>query len=277
MVNSGGRRRLDDRPGGLLEKLLNGLFPQHCVLCDLPSHHRLPLCAGCAGDLCPNDAACARCALPLPGASGAPRLCGSCLRRPPPFARAVAPWLYEEQLAHIIGRWKYGGDTWLTPLLGALWRRAVPALAPPDRLVPVPLHWRRRWRRGFNQSELLCQQIFTALDRPRGCAIDTRLVRRVRHTPYQSALHAAARQTNLDHAFSVGAPCTNLHIAIVDDVLTTGATAAALATALLAAGAARVELWCLARTPPPAPRALYCPVSPGPQPSAGRVDEVSAP
>lgn len=234
---------------------LKGLFPQHCLLCGLPSRRDLPLCHPCEAELPANNHCCRRCALPLaplptPAGSGRDRICGACLAAPPPFASATAPWLYSEQLAFILQRWKYGHDWRLTALLGYLWRQQAGQHPMPDLLVPVPLHWRKRWRRGVNQAELLCRQL------QRGglvAPVNTHLVRRHRSTRAQSALDAGERRANVAGAFTVRGRCDNLDIAIVDDVLTTGATAASLSRALLDAGAASVRVWCLARTPPPGP------------------------
>lgn len=239
----------------LLAPLLDGIFPQYCALCGLPARGPLPLCAPCRGELQPNTVCCGRCALPLPGpageADGRERLCGACLQRPPPFARVIAPWRYCERLAFLVGRWKFHGAAWLTPLLADLWLAGAPHPTPVDLVVPVPLHWRRQWRRGFNQAELLARALLAAGPGPAGARADTRRVRRRRATPAQSGLGAGHRAANLAGAFTVRGRCDNLRVAVVDDVLTTGSTAAELARALLDAGAGRVDVWCVARTPAP--------------------------
>lgn len=234
---------------------VQALFPQYCILCCLPSHRELPLCHDCERELPVNDRACARCAVPLAALPAStdqppPLVCGACQASPPPFAHAFAPWLYSDQLAHILQRWKYAREWRLTGLLAYLWHRETTNYPVPDLLVPVPLHWRKRWRRGANQAELLCRQL-----QCRGVAtpVNSRLVRRNRPTTAQSQLDAGLRHSNLAGAFTVQGRCDNLTIAVVDDVLTTGATAGALAEALLDAGATRVDVWCLARTPPPEP------------------------
>lgn len=232
-----------------LRGLLDALLPQHCALCGLPSGRELPLCLDCAAELPPNDRPCERCALPLPlplplRESRGPRLCGACLAAPPPFDRVRAPWLYGEYLGYLIHRWKYAGDLTLTPLLAELWLTGGPP-APVDALVPVPLHWWRQWRRGFNQSELLARQ----LARRGAPQVASGLIRRTRHTTPQSAAGVGARARNLRGAFTVRGACDNLRLAVIDDVFTTGATAAEVARTLKREGAAHVEVWCLARTP----------------------------
>lgn len=231
--------------------LLEGLFPNHCCLCGLRSHRDVPLCPGCEGDLLPNGCCCQRCAVPLAAGSGGPLLCGGCLQRPPAFGRVIAPWLYSEQLAHLIHRWKYRGETRLTSLLAHLWLREIPAHGAVDLLVPVPLHWRKLWRRGFNQSDLLCRQLCRMRPEIASGGYRGDLVRRVRPTAAQSGMSAVERRRNLQGAFTTRGACATLRVAIVDDVFTTGATAEAMARTLRAAGASAVDVWCLARTPPP--------------------------
>lgn len=238
--------------------LLEGLFPNHCVLCDLRCHRAHPLCSACEDELQANTSCCDRCAIPLarhshpiPPGPVALRLCGRCQQSPPPFQRVIAPWLYCEELAHIIHRWKFHGEIRLTPLLASLWLQRAGTPEPVDLLVPVPLHWRRLWQRGFNQSELLCRQL-QALDPAIAAAgLNQRAARRRRATSPQAGAGAARRASNMRGAFTVRGRYANLRVAIVDDVLTTGATASALATELRAAGADHVEVWCLARTPAP--------------------------
>ena len=233
--------------------LLAGLFPNYCVLCGLRSHRSVPLCADCQGELRPNLCCCHNCAIPLPRATAtrAAQLCGKCQQSPPPFNRVISPWLYSEQLAYIIQRWEYQGEKRLTPLLSSLWLQQVRYLTPVDLLIPVPLHWRRLWQRGFNQSDLLCRQLRLSRPALAGIPLEHRLVHRHRATAAQSGSNATQRAGNLRGAFTARRPCDNLRIAIVDDVLTTGATASAVARVLRAAGASHIEVWCLARTPTP--------------------------
>ena len=237
MVNSAARQ--------LADALAGALFPNVCCLCQWRCPGNLPLCAGCRQELAANAQCCGRCALPLATNSD---LCGQCLLNPPAFDRVVAPWLYSEYLAFIIQRWKFQGDLALTPLVADLWLQQAGIAEPPDILLPVPLHWYRQWRRGYNQAELLARQLaraFSCLD------VDSSLLKRRRATAAQSGMNARQRARNLRGAFTVTRSCDNLRVALVDDVLTTGATAREAASALRQAGASGVDVWCLARTPPP--------------------------
>jgi len=235
-------------------RLLDGLFPHHCALCGLRSHRQVPLCLDCESEMPINQDCCERCAIPLPATvagSATARFCGRCLHTPPPFDRVIAPWLYEEYLAHLIHQWKFHRERRMTALLATLWQQRAELRSPVDLLVPVPLHWRKRWQRGFNQSELLCRQLHATCPALKSCRIAHRLVTRQRSTAAQAGLDARQRASNLKSAFKVHGSCDKLRIAIVDDVLTTGTTAAAVAAALATAGASYIEVWCLARTPSP--------------------------
>ncbi len=175
--------------------------------------------------------------------------CGACQRDPPPFQRCIAPWLYDEYLGHLIQQWKFAGHQHLSPLLADLWLQEVPRLPAVDVIVPVPLHWRRQWRRGYNQSELLARQLRRRQPALRNSALSLTLIKRQRATAAQSGMNAAKRAANLHDAFTVRSPCDNLRVALVDDVLTTGSTARAIAAKLRQAGASHIEVWCVARTP----------------------------
>jgi len=129
-------------------------------------------------------------------------------------------------------------------LLEVLQARRVSALPLPDRIVSVPLWQRRHWRRGFNQSDLLCRPLARWL----GCDWDRQAITRVRATATQHYLSARLRKRNLKNAFRLELPVQGLHMVIVDDVVTTGSTVAEIAQLLLRNGAATVQVWCLCRT-----------------------------
>ena len=234
-------------------RLLEGLLPNHCALCRMRSYRHLPLCRACESELPANTVACEQCAIPLTLAShsDAARFCGQCLSHPPPYDQVIAPWLYGEYLARLIQRWKYQRERHLTRVLAHLWLQRAGSRTDIDLLVPVPLHWRRRWHRGFNQSELLAAHLGDHVGASGGLTPDLRTVKRHRATAPQSAMSATERKRNLANAFTVSRPCDNLRVAIVDDIFTTGAPAAALSRVLKQAGARRIEVWCLARTPTP--------------------------
>lgn len=198
----------------------------------------------------PPPPLCAVCGVPL-AATGVDR-CTACLRRLPAFASARAAALYTPAAAGLnpvaiaIRRLKYDGRRPLADALGTLLaeRYPFPAAA---LVVPVPLHLKRLRSRGFNQAVLLAG----ALARRRGLPCAPRALIRTRATRAQPGLVAAERRANLDDAFVVRAPTVvaRRHVVLVDDVLTTGATAEACARALVAAGAARVDVYTVGRVP----------------------------
>lgn len=230
----------------VLATLAESLFPSRCCLCLWPCDGALPLCAACRADMPVNRLCCQRCALPLNNASAA--VCGNCLHHPPAFDKVIAPWLYGEYLAYIVHRWKFQGERRLTRLLAHLWFQQVGSPGHIDALAPVPLHWTRQWRRGFNQSHLLALAL--QAESPQ-LQVNAGLLQRRKRTAAQSGMNARQRAHNLRQAFTASKACDNLAIAVVDDVLTTGATANEIAKVLKKAGARHVEIWCIARTPAP--------------------------
>ncbi|BAQ83507.1 ComF family protein [Pseudomonas sp. St29] len=222
---------------------------QTCLLCDEPSDSLLALCSACQDELPWLGAQCSACALPLPAAG---LTCGQCLQRPRAFQRVIVPWRYDFPLDSLISRFKHQ-EKWpfgrlMAELLAQFLRfRFDEGLPRPDCLLPVPLSRRRLRQRGFNQAEMLARW----LGQPLHLAVEPDLLRRIQDTPAQQGLSARARRRNLSQAFALtaNAPVAGRHLALVDDVLTTGATAQALAQLLMEAGARQVDVYCLARTP----------------------------
>jgi ComF family protein len=225
--------------GGLLELV----FPARCAACDAPGE--APFCAVCADTLVPLGAGCPLCGAPADEAflpSLKPRRCRPCRARAPPFAQASAPWLHGGALAEAIHRLKYEHREDLAEPLGVLF--AGCAVPKSDVVVPIPLHPHRLRERGFDQARLLAR----AAARRFGLRVAPLLVR-VRHTPPQVGRDRRSRERNIAGAFAADGRVRGLRVCLVDDVLTTGATASAAAVALLSAGAARVEVRTLARAP----------------------------
>ncbi|MBC3420725.1 double zinc ribbon domain-containing protein [Pseudomonas wayambapalatensis] len=233
----------------LVYKWIN--IKQFCLLCDEPAQQAYPLCPACEHELPWLDEHCTRCALPLAMRA---MTCGQCSRRPPPFEQVIAPWHYGYPLDTAISRFKHRSQWPLGRLLAdllaqALQHRYDEGLTKPDQLLPVPLAARRLRQRGFNQAAMLARWLSSQLHIP----CDERVLLRPRDTAAQQTLDAKARWRNLRQAFAIAphAALDGCHVALVDDVLTTGATARALASLLRKAGARRVDVYCLARTPRP--------------------------
>lgn len=224
---------------------------QHCLLCSESTEDIRPICLACEADLPWLGDHCDTCALPLP-TSGL--TCGQCMQQPPAFQQVIAPWTYSFPVDSLITRFKHSAKWPLGRLLAELLAQSLQhrfdeAVARPDALVPVPLAVKRLRQRGFNQAAMLARWLSESL----GIPCDERLLQRTQDTSAQQALKADARRKNLRHAFALmpEASIRGRHLALVDDVLTTGATAQALARLLMEAGAARVDVYCLARTPKP--------------------------
>lgn len=227
----------------MLRRLGFALLPPRCLICDERGANELDLCASCHDRLPFNRACCARCALPLAVAAEA---CGACLRRPPAQDLTRAAFVYRAPLNRLLPRAKFHGDLPSTRLLGRLMARELADAARPQVLVPVPLHRDRLRRRGYDQALELARPLARALALP----LRDDLLRRVRATAPQSRLASPQRRRNLRGAFAVSTSgALPMHIALVDDVMTTGATVEAAATALRRAGVARVDVWVCARVP----------------------------
>ncbi len=231
---------------GHLRRVAKGLvdlaYPPTCLGCGAPGHGGVDLCAGCRADLPWIQRGCERCGVPLPAA--AVTLCGACQQRPPPVDRAVVPLVYAPPVDGWIAALKFRAQLTVAPLLAALLAERLVGLSLPQRIVPVPLHPRRLRERGFNQSV----EIGRPLARWLGVELDGAGARRVRATPDQVGADARTRRRNVRGAFAVTGDLRGMHVAILDDVITTGATSAELARSLRRAGAARVEVWAVART-----------------------------
>ena len=228
--------------------VLDRLFPASCVLCGAPGR---PLCGPCRDDAVrPLRHGCFRCAVPLPEPSVA---CGRCLRRAPAYDRTFAAATYEAPFDQLIRAFKYGATLAHAPLFADLLlariasdARAIDAF---ELIVPVPLSRERLASRGFNQSLEIARILTARLGKP----LDGRSVLRVHDTQPQASLPFAARRRNMRGAFHVidarRPALAGRDIAVVDDVMTTGATLDELARTLKRAGARSVTNLVVARTP----------------------------
>jgi ComF family protein len=215
---------------------------QDCLLCCGHSGDAL-VCGACQAALPRLGSACERCAIPLPHAG----ICGRCQRRAAAFDDAIAVFEYRFPLDRLVQRFKYAGDLavgrWLAQRLA---ERA--ALEPrPDLIVAPPLSAAKLRERGFNQGLVLARHAGQRL----GIAHSIGAFIKQRDTPPQPQLGRRQRLANLRHAFRCELPLSGEHVAIVDDVMTTGATAHMLARLLKGRGAGRVSVWAVARTPEP--------------------------
>jgi len=231
----------------LINQKVNSIHSAGSCVCCLSPEASHGLCPGCRDDLPANQWHCFSCALPMAFATNTMR-CGECQTAPPPFSRTLIPWRYQFPVDGMISRYKYQGQhKFARPLLVGFSEFLATRLEPgqsPDVLIPAPMHWSRRWQRGFNQA----QDIAEHAGRQLGIPVASQVVRRVRRVKTQRGLGRANRLANLSGVFEV---CGQVpaRVAVVDDVVTTGATVRVLAALLREAGAQDIQVWALARTP----------------------------
>ena len=224
------------------------LYPSRCLLCGDTTGADLDICPSCREELPHNHNPCYRCALPLPPSAPAEGLCGRCQQRPPPFERSIAPFIYQYPIAELVGGLKFNarlqhGRMLATLLLEHLLSSGQAPL--PQLLIPVPLHRKRLQERGYNQAVELARPLSQQLNIP----LDLSSCHRTRDTRSQSELHVRERQSNVRDAFKLSGKIEADHVALLDDVVTTGSTVTAVAKVLRRAGVGRVDVWALARTP----------------------------
>ncbi|NWF09685.1 ComF family protein [Pseudomonas salomonii] len=225
---------------------------QICLICDEATNSSHNLCNVCEIELPWLLEHCEVCALPLPMEG---LICGPCQKKPPAYKQVIAPWTYSFPVDTLISRFKHQSRWPLGHLLARLLGQYLQhrfdntELTRPDCLLPVPMARKRLRERGFNQSLMLARWLSADLDLPH----DEHLLLRPHETVAQQDLDAKTRQRNLLTAFALApdAQVQGRHFALVDDVLTTGATAHSLARLLMDAGARQVDVYCLARTPKP--------------------------
>ena len=224
---------------------------QRCLLCDVYSMQSIALCEACEADLPWLGRHCRQCALPLPDQQA---LCADCTHNPPLFSQVITPLQYAFPIDTLISRFKYQ-QNWpygklLSSLLVHYLKYYFDEGGPrPDLVLAVPLAKRRQRQRGYNQAQMICDWLSQdlSLENPK------QLIVRTRETISQQGLTAKARRENLHNAFLIRQPqqINNQHIALVDDVLTTGTTCSTISALLLKHGAAQVDVYCLARTGKP--------------------------
>lgn len=223
--------------------LLPQLFSQDCQLCGVRA--TAPLCDACATELPAHPAGACPCCGSF-AASG--QLCGACLAQPPAFDRTVAAYRYAFPLDRLVQSLKFNANLTLVDLFAGALAGAVRATRAdgatlPDLVVALPLAKKRLADRGFNQSALLAGRVAKRL----GIAYAAHGLLKVRETPPQAGLNRAARLKNVRGAFASDGVPAGRHVALVDDVMTTGATLSEAAMTLKKSGATTVSAWVVAR------------------------------
>lgn len=227
----------------MIARILDGLLPHHCHLCQTPC--RTLLCADCQPLLKVNHTSCIQCDLPM----NQPGLCPECLQQPTHFDRVLCGLEFDIHSSFLINQMKHQRATgWIDFLVKPLSAKIESEYGGhqdlPEILIPVPLHWRRFLMRGFNQSTLLAHRLGRSHRIPVVPAI-----KKKHATVLQQGLNRKQRRKNLEKVFAIQGDLRAKHVAIVDDVVTTCATVDILAKLLKSYGIERVDVWALARTP----------------------------
>lgn len=223
------------------------VFPSVCLLCLSRTNTEKRLCEPCINELPILTQACMQCAEILPSNINV-LICGRCQKTSPAFDRTYALFTYEAPIPQMIIALKFKHDLSFAAAMAELlltrivntWYQHQPY---PDLILPVPLHAKRLRERGFNQAIEIARPLAKALHLP----LDYKNIYRIKQTKAQSELSAKERQANMKRAFSCDKQFHGLHLAVVDDVMTTGETVHALSSLLKKRGAKTIDIWCFAR------------------------------
>jgi ComF family protein len=225
----------------LVRRLSAVLLAPCCLVCAEPGHRGLDLCTACCDALPWNVDACRQCGLSLTGPGSH---CGQCQFSPPAYTLTQAAFRYTFPVDRLLPRFKFHGDLAAGAVLASLMQWSLDPGEHPQALVPVPLHRSRLRQRGYDQALELAKAL------SRECRLPLcrdRLIR-VRATQAQTELGADDRQRNVSAAFGIrGGESLPQHVALIDDVMTTGATVRECAQTLRAAGVQRIDIWTIAR------------------------------
>jgi len=233
------------------KQLIELFLPAQCLICELPSNNKL-ICGYCQAALVCERSCCQRCGLAMEKSLP---FCGDCLKQAHFFTQLHALGNYQKPYSTLIKKLKYTQQLIYGELLGELLTESIRQTFSPqqisaiDYLLPVPLHAKKHSQRGFNQAQIIADVISKQLNIP---LLSEKVERHVNTTP-QEGLSLPKRKKNLNHAFSINhsrqQEIAGAYIVIVDDVVTTGATANSLCNTLLRVGVQRIDIWCVCRTP----------------------------
>jgi ComF family protein len=230
----------------IIKKITENIFRPTCVLCCDPSLQEKDLCIPCEKELPWILNACSVCALPL--SEKLSPICGKCLQDKPPFEKTIALCRYEFPLTHLITSLKFHHQLTMARLLGELLAEKIKSYYEkenlPQQIIPIPLHVERLRERGFNQA----LEIARPIAKKYRIKINVKNCKRIRATQTQMSLAAKERDKNVKGAFEVNAEGIAEHVAVLDDVITTGHTMLEFCKQLQKAGVKKIDVWCCART-----------------------------
>ncbi len=237
----------DDSGCKPLQKLFHWLLPFTCLLCRQPANHAQDICFSCLSSLPIYPSGCKRCARIIPYSS--PNLiCGVCQREAPPFDETFVLYVYEAPIVKLILDLKFQQALMNAQLLGELLAEKAGKewyldRTLPDVIIPMPLHVQRLQERGFNQAIELARPVSARLNIP--LLLD--VYQRIKATAPQATLSAELRLPNLRNAFAATEKISWQHVAVLDDVITTGSTVLAFCHLLKKQGVKKIDVWCCAR------------------------------
>lgn len=229
----------------LLKKYCTRIFPQICVLCDMPCDQDMAFCHICQEDLPLIAYGCQKCGAALAHSA---HICGSCLQEPIATGVTVIPFHYQPPIDFLITQLKFNAQLRIVEVMAKLLEQYLKEVYPvtsiwPEVIIPMPLHVKRLSERGFNQA----LEITKVLSRLCNVPYRDDWCQRHKHTEAQANLNAKLRKSNVQNAFSVTTLSAYQHVAILDDVLTTGYTMRVLTKTLVKAGVRRIDVWAIAR------------------------------
>lgn len=229
---------------------LSLLLPQHCIFCREKTSNPFALCTHCYHALPNNVNHCHRCSLPLePSEETTRQLCGNCLSHRYYYDQVYSPFLYHDGVRFLIRQLKYHQKLHYTAVLTKLFTETFASqeyFALPQVFIPMPMHPARIRQRGFNQSMELARLLSRYYKKP----LDSGSLIRIRNTRLQAGLNGKQRQKNVLLAFKLIKPLEYQHVALIDDVMTTGSTVNEASRELKAGGIEQVDIWCIARASP---------------------------
>jgi ComF family protein len=230
-----------------IKQFTSWILPHICICCGFDSETEFDICIFCKNNLPWISNRCYSCGLALV-ANFEAMICEPCRSNAPPFNRLCGMFAYEPPITTFITQLKFSKKIAMSALLSHLMAEAVKdhwykGQQLPELIIPVPLHQLRHRHRGYNQALELCQPLAKLLSIPLGADV----CQRVKFTKQQSRLNKSQRNANLRNAFTVKGKIQYKHVAIVDDVVTTGSTVRAMCLALLTSGVETIDVWCVAR------------------------------
>jgi len=231
-----------------IKNFYSHLFPSSCSLCKAATHNEA-ICSPCREELPWLQSACQQCANVLKDDERASLQCGECLKKPPPYDNTLALFQYQPPVDNLILALKFSNKLEHAQLLGCLMAEVImqhyTTQQRPELIIPIPLHNKRLRERGYNQALELARPLAKKMQIP----LSLKDCFRVNETKPQAASIAAEdRRKNIKDAFVINFAVPVKHVAIVDDVITTGSTVSEFSASLRKAGVEKIDVWCCART-----------------------------